>query len=229
MLDVMLNAMISFNRYSVVASAKRQHIWYGRHLTVILLVVSVLPLLVIVPLFDDRTFYFRSDDDDMTICMRTKNGDIVEQENHANVVSVTFTVLLVLFSLFMDAKTALSYRKATRELVGVSRKTDLQLLTHSVAVTTVLAIKTIVQIVRFADRDESSDVLILVTLLLSDIRMAIGPVFLFVVSSTVRHAFLEFYGLKRGRKGSVLSVQSMSTIQRHAPTWTNRRTTVPVV
>lgn len=49
------------------------------------------------------------------------------------------------------------------------------------AVTTVLAIKTIVQIVRFADRDESSDVLILVTLLLSDIRMAIGPVFLFVV------------------------------------------------
>lgn len=61
--------------------------------------------------------------------------DIVEQENHANVVSVTFTVLLVLFSLFMDAKTALSYRKATRELVGVSRKTDLQLLSEAFDIT----------------------------------------------------------------------------------------------
>ncbi|KAH7706722.1 hypothetical protein AAVH_26043 [Aphelenchoides avenae] len=197
MLDVILNATIAFNRYSVVASAKRPHIWRGRYLAVILLVVFVLPLLIIAPLFDDRTFYFKSDDDDMTICMRAETGVIVEQDELANILSVTFTVLLISFSLGMDVKTALSYRKATRELVGISNKTDLQLLIHSVAVTTVLAIKTIVQIIRIANGENSSDVIILVTLLLSDIRMAIGPVFLFVVSSTVRYAYMEFYGLPR--------------------------------
>ncbi|KAH7706723.1 hypothetical protein AAVH_26044 [Aphelenchoides avenae] len=229
MLDVLLNATIAFNRYCVVASGKRQHIWRGRYLAVILLVVFVLPLLIIAPLFDNRTFYFKSDDDDMTICMRTKNGDIVEQDGLANILGVTFTVLLVSFSLGMDAKTAFSYRKATRELVGVSHKADMQLLTHSVAVTIVLAINTVVQIIRFADGEESSDTIILVTLLLSDIRMAIGPVFLFVVSPTVRYAYMEFYGLARRRKGSVLSVNSMSTAQRNTPAWTTRRTTVPVV
>lgn len=48
--------------------------WQGRYLCVILLSVFLLPLAVVWPLFDDRTFYFKSEDDDLTICIRLNNG-----------------------------------------------------------------------------------------------------------------------------------------------------------
>lgn len=103
---------------------------------------------------------------------------------------------LVAASLIVDLNTAFAYRRATRELIGLSSKTDLQLLgkcftsqgieplgvaVHSIAVTVALAVKTLMQIVIFAGGEDTPDTMILIMLLLSDIRMAIGSVFLFVV------------------------------------------------